>query len=209
MKKYVYLLLISIGVSPGLFAQSVQIGVKASPTITFNRWTSNSDSIAITNSRDDTRFTFGLVADFELKENYFFSTGLLYSLRKLSFDAVNLNTLEVDSEQYTLEYLEIPVTLKLFTNDVGVDSKIYFQPGFTLDFLVNWKGINKNDTRITALNFFDSSFYVGAGYDRKIGVSNSFFVGLFYQRGLVNLMNENPEVDLKNDLLGLDLGFRF
>jgi hypothetical protein len=209
MKKYVYFLLISIGVSPGLFAQSVQIGVKASPTITFNRWTSNSDSIAITNSRDDTRFTFGLVADFELKENYFFSTGLLYSLRKLSFDAVNLNTLEVDSEQYTLEYLEIPITLKLFTNDVGVDSKIYFQPGFTLDFLVNWKGINKNDTRITDLNFFDSSFYVGAGYDRKIGVSNSFFVGLFYQRGLVNLMNENPEVDLKNDLLGLDLGFRF
>lgn len=194
--------------TPGLFAQ-VQLGVKASPTITFNRWTSNSDSINIVNSRDDVRFTAGLTADFEIRENYFFNTGLLYSIRKLTFAAENLNTGETDAEQYSLEYIEIPLTLKLFTNDVGVDSKIYFQPGFTLDFLVNWKGINKNDTRITKLNFFDSSFYVGAGYDKKLGVTNSFFVGLFYQRGLVNVANNNPGIDLKNDILGLDLGFRF
>lgn len=192
-----------------VFGQGVRIGIKASPTITFNRWQSDSDSINIVNSRDDTRFTFGLIADLEFKDNYYFSTGLLYSLRKLTFAAENTNTGESDAEQYSLEYIEIPLTLKLFTNDIGVDSKIYIQPGFTLDFLVNWKGINKNDTRITDLGFFDASFYIGAGFDKKLGVTNSFFVGVFFQRGLVDISTQNPGISVKNDLLGLDLGFLF
>ncbi len=191
------------------FGQGVRIGIKASPTITFNRWQSDSDSINIVNSRDDTRFTFGLIADIEFKDNYFFSTGILYSLRKLTFAAENTNTGESDAEQYSLEYIEIPLTLKLFTNDIGVDSKIYVQPGFTLDFLVNWKGINKNDTRITDLGLFDSSFYIGAGFDKKLGVTNSFFVGVFFQRGLVDISTNTEGISVKNDLLGLDLGFRF
>ena len=191
------------------FGQGVRIGIKASPTITFNRWQSDSDSINIVNSRDDTRFTFGLIADIEFKDNYFFSTGILYSLRKLTFAAENTNTGESDAEQYSLEYIEIPLTLKLFTNDIGVDSKIYVQPGFTLDFLVNWKGINKNDTRITDLGLFDSSFYIGAGFDKKLGVTNSFFVGVFFQRGLIDISTNTEGISVKNDLLGLDLGFRF
>jgi len=191
------------------FGQGVRIGIKASPTITFNRWESSSDSINIVNSRDDTRFTFGVISDFEFRDNYFFSTGILYSVRKLSFAAENTNTGESDAEQYTLEYIEIPLTLKLFTNNIGVDSKIYVQPGFTLDFLVNWKGINKNDTRITDLGFFDASFYIGAGFDKKLGVTNSFFVGVFFQRGLVDISTKTPGISVRNDLLGLDLGFLF
>jgi len=208
MRKSILIALILIN-SALVFGQGVRIGIKASPTITFNRWQSDSDSINIVNSRDDTRFTFGLVADIEFKDNYYFSTGLLYSLRKLTFGAENTNTGESDAEQYSLEYIEIPLTLKLFTNDIGVDSKIYIQPGFTLDFLVNWKGINKNDTRITDLGFFDASFYIGAGFDKKLGVTNSFFIGLFFQRGLVDISTQNPGISVKNDLLGLDLGFLF
>ncbi len=208
MRKSILIALILIN-SALVFGQGVRIGIKASPTITFNRWQSDSDSINIVNSRDDTRFTFGLVADIEFKDNYYFSTGLLYSLRKLTFGAENTNTGESDAEQYSLEYIEIPLTLKLFTNDIGVDSKIYVQPGFTLDFLVNWKGINKNDTRLTDLGFFDASFYIGAGFDKKLGVTNSFFVGVFFQRGLVDISTQTPGISVKNDLLGLDLGFLF
>lgn len=195
-------------VSPGLFAQ-VTIGIKVSPTVTFNRWESTSDTIRIINQRDDTRYTAGLLVDAEFADNYNFSSGLLYSKRKLTFAAENTNSGEQDAEQYSLDYIEIPLTLKLFTNDVGVDSRVYVQPGFTLDFLVNWQGINQNDTRITDLSFFDSSFYLGAGWDKNFGVTNSFFVGLFYQRGLVNISNNTPGISLKNDLIGIDLGLRF
>ena len=198
-----------LGLHVPAFSQSVRLGIKFSPTVIFNRFVSHSDSIAIDNKRDDKRFTFGLTADFGLTDNYFFSTGALYSLRKVTFAAVNLNSGESDAEQYSLEYLELPLTLKLYTNDIGVDSKIYFQPGFTMDFLVNWKGINKNDNRVKDFNFFDSSFYIGAGWDKQLGVTTSFFAGLFYQRGLVDIANKNDDITLKNDLLGLDLGLRF
>ena len=198
-----------LGLHEPAFSQSVKLGIKLSPTIIFNRFVSHSDSIAINNTQNDKRFTFGLTADFGLTDNYFFSTGVLYSLRKVTFAAVNLNSGESDTEQYSLEYIELPLTLKLYTNDIGVDSKIYFQPGFTLDFLVNWKGINKNDNRVNGFYFFDSSFYIGAGLEKMLGVTTAFFAGLFYQRGLVDIANKNDDITLKNDLLGLDLGLRF
>lgn len=187
----------------------LRLSLKVDPAITFNRFTSKTDTLAIDNLHDDIRLTFGLAADIGITESYFFSTGLLYSLRKVSFSATNEQAGVTDEEQYSLEYLELPLTLKLYTNDVGIDSKIYFQTGFTADFLVNWKGINKDDTRIEKFNFFDSSFYVGAGFDKQMGVTSAFFAGLFFQRGLINIAKDSPTFTLKNDLLGLDLGLRF
>ena len=210
MKKAIAAFLVFFALPTLLYSQGdIRLSVKIDPTVTFNRFESNSDSIIIENLRDDVRLTFGLAADIGMTESYYFSTGFLYSIRKVSFGAINEQTGETDEEQYSLEYIELPLTLKLFTNDLGVDSKIYFQTGFTLDFLVNWRGINKNDTRIEDLSFFDSSFLVGAGYDKQLGISTAFFIGLFYQRGLVNIANEDSGFSLKNDLLGLDLGLRF
>jgi len=191
-------------------AQSeIQLGLKASPTVTLNRYTSNTDSLEFRNDRDDTRFTFGLFLDIPFAERYFFSTGIMYSVRKVTFEVVNTNTSNIVAEQYSLEYLEIPLTIKLFTNDIGVDSRIYFQTGFTIDFLVNWRPINQSYDQVQDLNVFDASFYVGGGFDKKLGVTNAFFVGIFFQRGLVDVANNTPAVTLKNDVLGLDLGFRF
>ena len=201
--------LLILGMQSSYAQSDLQIGLKVAPTITFNRYTNNTDTITFSNDRNDTRVTFGLFADIPFAERYFFSTGVLYSIRKVTFAAINNNTGATDAEQYSLEYLELPVTIKLFTNDIGIDSKIYFQTGFMLDFLVNWKGINRNDDTIQGFNTFDSSFYVGGGFDKKVGVTNAFFVGLFYQRGLVDIANSSDAVTLKNDLLGLDLGFRF
>ena len=210
MKKYYAVLLLVFIIPFKTQAQGdLRLSIKVDPAVTLNRFVSETDSLLIENLRDDVRLTFGLAADVGISESYFFSTGLLYSLRKVSFGAVSVATGETDEEQYKLEYIELPLTLKLFTNDLGVDSKIYFQTGFTLDFLVNWNGINKNDNRVQEFNFFDSSFYVGAGLDKQMGVTTAFFIGLFYQRGLVDVANNNPEVTLKNDIAGIDLGLRF
>ena len=194
---------------PSFGQAELQIGLKASPTITLNRYTNNTDSLKFRNDGDDMRLTFGLFADVPFAERYFFSTGLMYSIRKVTFAVENTNTSLTDTEQYSLEYIEIPVTIKLFTNDIGVDSRIYFQTGITLDFLVNWKGISRNDDSFQDFNFFDSSFYVGGGFDKKVGVTNAFFAGVFFQRGLVDVANNSDAVTLKNDVIGLDLGYRF
>jgi len=210
MKKYSAVLLLILIIPFKSQAQGdLRLSIKVNPAVTLNRFVSETDSLLIENLRDDVRLTFGLAADIGISESYFFSTGLLYSLRKVSFGAMSVPTGETDEEQYKLEYIELPLTLKLFTNNLGVDSKIYFQTGFTLDFLVNWNGINKNDNRVQEFNFFDSSFYIGAGFDKQLGVTTAFFIGLFYQRGLVDVANNNPEVTLKNDIAGIDLGLRF
>ncbi len=194
---------------PSFSQGEVRLSVKLAPAVTLNRFTSETDSLTIENHRDDVRGNFGLIVDIGFTDSYYFSTGLLYSIRKVSFYAISEPSGVSDSEQYQLEYIELPLTVKLFTNNLGVDSKIYFQTGFTVDFLVNWKGINKNDNRVDSFNSIDASFYVGAGYDKQLGVSTAFFEGIFFQRGLVDIANDNPEVTLKNDLLGLDLGLRF
>ena len=193
----------------GYSQTDLRLSLKVNPAITFNRFTSETDSLSFETSEDNIRPTFGLAADLGLTESYFFSTGILYSLRNVNLTAVNESTSVSDIEKYQLEYIEIPVTLKLYTNDLGVDSKIYFQTGFMFDILVNWKGGDNSDDLIEKLRFFDTSFYIGTGFDKQLGVSTAVFIGVYYQRGLVNLASNNPEFTLKNDLLGLDLGLRF
>ena len=36
-------------------------------------------------------------------------------------------------EAYRLHYLQIPIALKLFTNEVALDTRVYFQVGLTAD----------------------------------------------------------------------------
>ena len=209
MKKYPVALLLLFSLPFIAFSQTdLRLSLKVNPAITFNRFTSETDSLIFSNNEDDVRPTFGLAADIGLTESYFFSTGILYSLRNVNLSA-NTSTGLTENEKYQLEYIEIPITLKLYTNDLGVDSKIYFQTGFMFDILVNWKGATSSDDMIEKLKFFDTSFFVGTGFDKQLGVSTAIFIGIYYQRGLVNVANDNPEFTLKNDLLGLELGLRF
>ena len=113
MKKFQVIFFLLLAIPFLSCSQSdLRLSIKINPTITYNRFTSETDTLSIENLRDDVRLTFGLAADLRLTDSYFFSTGILYSLRKVSFVVRNEISGATEDEQYQLEYIEISMTFQ-------------------------------------------------------------------------------------------------
>ncbi len=192
------------------------LGLKFSPTLSTNRVDASSDSTSFGSDATGLRVALGPIADIEIRENYFLSTGLLFVSKRVGVEATtnqNASTQTTFKEEYSLQYLQVPITLKLFTNEVALDKKIYFQVGGTLDFNINEEPKRQDNFLVEDFLIFDSSLLIGMGLEYKMGVNTVVFGGLTYQRGLINAVNEHAPLDgdisIKNDYISLDLGVKF
>jgi hypothetical protein len=68
------------------------------------------------------------------------------------------------------------------------------------------------DADIKIISPVDLGLYIGAGLNYKVGESNALFAGLYYNRGLTNIISKNSyknTLHMRTDLIGLELGFTF
>ena len=214
----------------------VEIGLKISPSITSLRADSpTSTAIGDNFASAGSKFSFGggLVVDYFFGENYAFSTGLLLAGKggTISYNETKnatgngnglnfTNTLKISTQ-----YLELPVSVKLFTNEIATATRLYFQVGGSLNVPIGTR-INgekfytdpSNNTSVKAgdyVRFLDADALAGAGAEYKLGTSTKLFAGLSYHRGLVNIDNyfestrKFKDVTIKNSGFALDLGIKF
>jgi len=219
--KRVFLAAVFCLMTSAAFAQW-EIGLKITPSIAGNRVVApNEYNFETLNAK--THFGGGVIADYFFSENYAFSTGLIYNARgagvKYSFTPTT-GTRQQGSDEFSIQYLEIPVTIKLYTNDVATDTKVYFQAGGSLDPRVSAK-VNNNkldadDKKNTKhFNFMDVSVLIGAGAEKQVGESTKVFGGISYHRGLFDIDNyyedrlDTKNIEIKNSYFALDLGLKF
>lgn len=186
----------------------VRFGFKAAPNISFNRVESEADNTNFDTDGVGLRFQLGPIFDFEFKENHYFSTGIIFTSKRSTFIADSMNTSY--TENYSPQYLQVPIALKLFTEEIGLDKKIYFQFGGTVDFMTNSEGEEENI--VQSFKFFDLNSLLAIGLEYGIGINTKIFGGVVYQRGLLNVINDNLYGDnfkLRNDFVGLELGIIF
>ncbi|WP_340152762.1 outer membrane beta-barrel protein [uncultured Marivirga sp.] len=186
----------------------VRFGFKAAPNISFNRIESEADNTDFRTDGVGLKFQLGPVFDFEFKENHYFSTGIIFTSKRSTFVADSMNT--TYQEAYNPQYLQLPITLKLFTEEVGLDKKIYFQFGGTVDFMTNSEGEEENI--VQSFKFFDLNSLLAIGLEYGIGINTKIFGGIVYQRGLLNVIKDNAYGDnfkLRNDFVGLEIGIIF
>lgn len=210
LQRQILLLTLLITLATPAFSQFT-LGIKVSPQLSTNRVESTSDSISFSSDGAGLRVALGPIADFKIRENYYASTGLLFVSKRAGIEAATPSG--TVKEEYNLQYLQIPVTLKLFTNEVALDKKIYFQVGGTLDFNINEEPDNQDNFIVRDFLFFDASLLIGMGMEYKVGVNTILFGGLTYQRGMVNTVNKDApiagDLSLKIDQISLDLGVKF
>jgi hypothetical protein len=196
----------------GAMAQP-SLSVKVFPSLSLNRLESESDTLKFRNDGTGLRFGFGLIADLPLTENYYFSTGVSYISKKAGMKYLNVNDISTTAEVTNLRYLQIPVSLKLYTNEMSLDTRFYFQVGMLAEFKVGQNEIKRGNMFVDGYNFFDTSLLFGIGAERKIGTTTAAYIGFSYQRGLINVINDtvrfDDEVTLKNSLLAFEAGIRF
>lgn len=186
-----------------------QIGVKVSPLLSVNRVASDDDNISATSDGVGFRASFGPIIDFFLMENYYFSTGLLYTPKRAGITISEDNVKR--SEDYKLQYLQLPATLKMFTNELALDTRIYFQIGGIPEIKIDEKETS-GETFIRKFRAIDFSVMAGFGLEYRLGVSSTAFAGISYTRGLINSASkrfENHDFKLKHDLVSLDFGIKF
>jgi hypothetical protein len=164
-------------------------------------------------------FGYGLITEFSLADNYSFTTGIesFYNggklERKYTIDSITTTT-------YKLQYLEIPVALKMKTNEINYIT--YFAKfGGSIGARLNSKAditikqgsrettdsdqdINKN------INLFRVAFQLGVGIEYSLGGSTAILVGLNFNNGLTDILkNKDKVMKANNNYISLNLGVLF
>jgi hypothetical protein len=173
MKKI--LLFSALLVSINLAGQDIRIGINFDPAIS---WLSpNTKHIDKAGSK--LGFNGGLMLESNFRKNYAFATGLdlTYLGGNLLYDNATVMTIDNNTDttllagttvEYKLQYLSVPLSLKLKTNPVGYIT--YFgQLGLTPQFNISAKATSDNGNYLDKDNVgkeiggFTMSFFIGGG----------------------------------------------
>lgn len=205
--------------------QKYKIAFKINPNIGW--MTPQNNSMEATGS--SLRFGFGIATDILFTENYAIGTGLnidnmggaiTYLTQQTEFLGQPEESIFIVEKErdFNLKYVEVPVTLKMRTNEIGY---ITYWGQFGLGLGVNWRA-NADDTDnylrefddsnwnatdkadysdanieiSDDINLFRASLIIGAGIEYNLSGSTSVVAGLTYNNGITNIFHK--------DVLGIE-----
>lgn len=215
MRKTTLAVVFSILFFGQLSAQDYKIGIKIGPTISFARTGTDGPDTSIDGDGTSARILFGAFVDFGFKENYFFHTGINYATKKtnITFSDPGLIGGNQIRESYAHEYLQLPLLLKLFTNEVTLDTKVYFNFGVIPEVRLSTSNDDVDLVAISQFQSFDLAGNLGGGIERSLGPHTRILLGLNYNIGFLNMVKEQDEgldkFNVKSNLLALEVGIKF
>ena len=212
--KRIFLLLIFCFLYGASHAQ-VKIGLRFSPSMNINRVSSLSDTLALSPQEASVQMVIGLLTEFAFTDTYSFVTGLAFAPKKVGINFVGENggSYANTSEVYKIQYLQIPLLLKLYTDDYQPGSRIYFQVGGMLDVNIFNSPTDNDFVFVEKFLPIDASAVIGVGTEFELGISTIVFGGFTYNRGLTNIASSTIPLDakpiVKSDYFQLELGLKF
>jgi hypothetical protein len=219
MKKIV--LFIALFVSINLAGQGLRIGINFDPVISwFSPNTKHLDKAGA-----KLGFNGGLMIETNFKDNYAFATGLdltflggnlQYNDGPVTFTVDDDKIVTIDSAttvEFALQYISIPLSLKLKTNAIG--NITYFgQLGLTPQFNISAKATSDNGNLLDKDNvgedigLFNLSFFIGGGIEYNLGGTTALNLGIFYNNGFIDLLASDEYKSALN-YVNLRLGVMF
>jgi hypothetical protein len=180
-----------------------------------------SDSANFSSASPGLRFSAGISGDFYFGRNYAFYTGLWYTVTNSGIKAeFNQGGNVAMAESFVnIQNIQIPVALKLFTNEIATDAKLYFTIGGAGNLAIkkvesraftNTGGKFTKTAAPDAYSFGDVGLLLGAGVEYKLGDATALFGGLTYNRGLTGVASKKGPIGFKGkdsgDLYDISLG---
>jgi hypothetical protein len=202
-------------------------GLKVAPALS---WFSPGDK-KFTNNGVKFGFGYGLITEFGFSKNYAFSTGLeiLNAGGKLTFpkspDKALYTVLNTDvtpnrndtfllfKRDYKLRYINVPLLLKLKTNQLGamtyfgqfgLDASFKWSAKANDDVSLNGTESTRNDVDIAKdINFIRLALNVGLGAEYNLSGSTSLVFSINYNNGFTNAMRKDSKMLLDKNLNAL------
>ena len=211
-----------------LWAQpTFRLGLKASPSLAWLKPETEDYN------REGFRlgFSYGLLTEFMLAEHYGFATGIHISYMggKLVFpvnEDFNEETFMEKERVYRLQNLEIPLTLKMKTREIGYNTyfaKFGFGGSINLKSTADDIFYAADGSSSGSKNGFDIgddipllrvSMILGAGTEYSLGGNTSLVGGITFNNGFTNILKGENEVSgrkqvARSNFLELTLGILF
>ena len=167
-------------------------------------------------------FSYGLIGDFNFTQNYSFATGLsITTINGKSTEIVTQNNFDGPDTQtelslkYKLQYIEVPLTLKLKTVKIN-EVRYYGQFGLSNGFMIGAKqdldmtgAASTKDVNIKDdIKFYRAGLIIGAGAEFEVSGNTSITTGLTFNNGFTDLTSSKAST-VKNHYLGINFGVFF
>jgi hypothetical protein len=166
-------------------------GLKIAPALT---WT-NPNETGLKNNGTKLSFGYGAVTEFGLTKNYSIVTGLnINAIRGAVRTTAGINEI---STKFKIQYLELPITLKMKTNEIG-PIKYFGQFGFGNSFRLKAKAdvsstvggqtSTLNDIDINnGVNLIREALIIGLGFEYNLAGTTSLVTSIAYDNGFTNV----------------------
>lgn len=218
--KRIFIGLLLLFLAGNLFAQQswssygFRLGLTAHPTLGWVKpQVGKSNSVSL-------GFSYGLLADFNFAENYSFSTGL--NITTINGKSTEISTIpgEPDTQtpyelKYMLQYIEIPLTVKLRTvkiNEVRWYGQFGLSNGFNIgakqDADLSGQRVLRDENISKAIKFYRAGLVLGAGAEFDISGNTSLIGGLTYNNGFTDITSDK-NASVRNHYIAINFGVFF
>jgi opacity protein-like surface antigen len=194
----------------------LHFGLKGAPSLAWLR----TDTKGLESDGSKFGFSYGLVTEFNFADNYAFATGIDIAYRGGKFktvtteypDSVTTVTTSTRSK-YTIQYIEIPLSLKLKTNEIGYLT-YFLQAGVSPGFKIRARGsyeaaiqttvgsttTNSSDSQsdidiMKDINNFNISMLIGGGVEYTLSGSTVLLAGIQFNNGFLDVFDGDPKVN--------------
>lgn len=220
MKKIVILLcFLGLFFSKSDAQNEIRFGFQFSPTFSWMKSEANPTLIR-KNGSAILGAKLGAVGEYYFRENYSIASGIGFAFNhsgrlkhtnggafwaNSDLSNAGLDTLSDGvTLKYNLQYVEIPISLKLRSGYFGT-YRVYAElPMLYLGFKTQAKGSTSGNNPDTEkenigpdVNFFNISWGFGGGVEYEIGSQTSLVAGLYYQQGFTDVTNDVPDDNTK------------
>jgi hypothetical protein len=217
----------------GIDVSRVRFGAFIAPNISWMKPTTSTDDEKQYNVKSDGSklgFTYGIMADYFFAPNYGIVSGVQISstgghiIATAVDPSKSANKVIKADFNYSLQYIEVPLNLKLRTDDMG-GFKFFGQVGLTAginiakkaDYTVDYYAADssmqtKSDTKAKITGAFGAiapvmfQMNIGAGVEMPLAPKLRFYAGLFFNNGFAPDATHPDDFDQKN--LGYSGKFR-
>lgn len=185
MKKILVVLLTTVGIMTAK-SQDLRVGMQMSPTISY--LSSDGDYL---DKSSKIKFSWGFVTLYNFEDrNFGLMSGIDITTRGAKFSYEN-EVGEVIEARYKTQHLEIPVSIRMYTREIGYFSywlKAGLAPSFELkenvDFYRN--GVSFEPEDASYVKNFGLNLLLGVGTQYELSEETHLYLGLGYNNGLTN-----------------------
>jgi hypothetical protein len=206
----------------------LHFGLKAAPSLAWLR----TDTKGLESDGSKFGFSYGLLTEFNFADNYAFATGVDITYRGGKFKTVTTVNSATDtitastSSKFTLQYVEIPITLKLKTNEIGYLT-YYLQAGLAPGLKIRAResfesaiqtksggtitnsSVSESDVDIMKdINNFNLSMIIGGGLEYTLSGTTVLLAGIQFNNGFLDVF-DGTESKVNSNYLALTVAILF